>query len=93
MIVGVSAWQLSLPGAQSLKQKRMVVRSLKDRIRKKFNVSVAETDFQDVWTRAEITVAVVGTDTAFVDSVLDRIDDLIEDETRANITQSRRERW
>jgi len=93
MIIGVATWELQLPGAHSLKDKRMVVRSLKDRIRKKFNVSVAETDHQDTWTRCELTVATVGTDNAFVDSVLDRVDDLIEAETLAIISNTRRERW
>jgi uncharacterized protein len=93
MIIGVCTWQILLPGAHSLKEKRMVVRSLKDRIRGKFNVSVSETAFQDVWQRAEITVAIVGTDTAFVDSVLSKIDGLIGAEGRAMITDVSRELW
>ena len=71
----------------------MVVRSLKDRIGGKFNVSVAETAFQDVWQRAEITIALVGTDTAFVDSVLTKINRLIDSDGRAMITDTRRELW
>ena len=93
MIVGVCTWDLLISGAHSLKEKRMVVRSLKDRISGKFNVSVAETAFQDIWQRAEITIAVVGTDTAFVDSVLSKVDQLVEAEDRAMITDTRRELW
>jgi uncharacterized protein len=44
----------------------MVVRRLKDRLRSKFNVTVAETDHQEVWQRAEISVAIVGSDEPYV---------------------------
>lgn len=63
----------------------MVVRSLKDRIRHKFNVSVAETRHQDSWTRAEITVALVATDQRFADSVMSKVDNLMEKDGRALI--------
>lgn len=85
MVVGVNTWELSLPGCASLKDKRMVVRSLKDRIRHRFNVSIAETRHQDVWTRAELTVALVATDGRFADSVLAKVDQLVEDDGRAVI--------
>ena len=54
-----------LPNAQSLKDKRMVVRRVKDRLRSKFNVSVAETAHQDLWQRAEISVATIASDEAY----------------------------
>ncbi|MGD2067207.1 MAG: DUF503 domain-containing protein [Gemmatimonadota bacterium] len=91
MVIAVGSWQLSLPGCRSLKDKRMVIRSLKDRIRKRYNVSVAETGQQDVWTRGELTVALVAGDRAMADSVLDRLDDFVEDERRVVITGTRRE--
>jgi len=90
MVVGSISWQLSLPGCGSLKEKRTVVRSLKDRIRNRFNVSVAETDHQDVWTRAEISVALVATDGRFADSVLDKVDDFVDREARAIVMKTRR---
>lgn len=85
MVVVVSSFRLSLPGCGSLKEKRMVIRSLKDRIKHRFNVSVAETQDQDVWTRAEITVALVATDQRFADSVMSKVDDLMEKDGRAII--------
>jgi len=84
-------WELSLPGCSSLKEKRMVVRSLKDRIRPRFNVSIAETDLQDVVRRAEITVALVADGRSRADSVLDRIDAYIERDGRALPVGVRRE--
>ena len=91
MVVGVHTWRLSLPGCRSLKEKRMVVRSLKDRIRHRFNASVAETGDQDVWTRGRITVAIVVSDRAMADSVLDKIDRFVEEDGRALIAGVERE--
>ncbi len=75
-------------GAQSLKTKRSVVRSLKERLRSRFNVSVAETAHQDVWQRAEITACVVATDRRRAQSVLDKADRLVESDGRARIIDS-----
>jgi hypothetical protein len=85
LVVGVIRWQLSIPGCRSLKEKRRVVKSLKERVRNRFNVSVAETDHQDVWTRAELTVAVVAGDRRQADSMLDRVDQFVESDGRALI--------
>ena len=77
MIVGTLRLSILIRGSRSLKEKRQVVKSLKDRIRNKFNVSVAETDFQDVWQRAELGVSAVGTDAKFVSSVLSSVVDFV----------------
>lgn len=69
----------------------MVIRSLKDRIRHRFNVSVAETGDQDVWTRGQITVAVVAGDRAMADSVIDTVDRFVEEDGRALIAGVDRE--
>ena len=61
---------IHIPHAQSLKDKRMVIRSLKDRLRSKFNVSIAETDHQDLWQRAMLSVATVGSDEAYARQTL-----------------------
>lgn len=91
MVVLVMSWELSIPGAGSLKEKRMVVRSMKDRMRNKFNVSVAETDFHDTWSRAELTVALVASDRRRADSVGDSVDKFVAGERRAVITGSQRD--
>ena len=90
-VVGLIRWQLSIPGCHSLKEKRMVVRSLKDRIRHRFNVSVAETAYQDVWTRAELSVAVVSEERAFADTVLDKVNQLVCSDTRALVSATQRD--
>jgi uncharacterized protein YlxP (DUF503 family) len=74
MVVGVRSWELHLPGAHSLKEKRAVLKSMKDRLHNQFNVSVAETAHHDVWQRAELTVALVATDRRQADAVLSAVD-------------------
>src|SRR5260370_33505931 len=69
-------WELHLPACQSLKDKRTIVKSLKDRMHNRFNVSVAETGHQDLWQRAGLTAAVVSTDRRHAESVLREADQL-----------------
>ena len=71
--IGVLQFTLDIPHVTSLKDKRRVVKGLKDRIRHRFNVSVAEVDFQELWQRSAIGVAAVGTDGAFVTEVLGKV--------------------
>lgn len=73
MIVGTLKIRLVLRESHSLKDKRRVLKSLKDTLSNKFNISVAETDEQDVWQTAEIGVAAVGSDGQFVQSVLTNV--------------------
>ncbi|HKY34196.1 MAG TPA: DUF503 domain-containing protein [Candidatus Polarisedimenticolia bacterium] len=58
MIVGVCTLAIHLPLARSLKDKRQIVKSLKDRLRR-HNVSVAEVDCQDLWQRTVLGIAAV----------------------------------
>ncbi len=69
---------LHIPGSNSLKSKRLVLRRLKDRIRNKFNVSVAEVDDFDLWQRATLGIAVVSNDGNFGQQVISGVIDLIE---------------
>ena len=91
MVVASQTWELALPGCSSLKEKRSVVRSLKDRLQAKFRISVAETGLQDVHTRAEISVALVATDRRFAETVLDKADRLVEGNGRAVVVDVRRD--
>ncbi len=73
MIIGVVTARISIPGARSLKDKRSVLRSLKDRILNKMNVSVAEVGSQDQWQYSEMAFVTVGASSEIVQS---RISDL-----------------
>ena len=77
MVVGILQVDLSIPGADSLKSKRMVLRSLKDRIRREFNVSIAEVADNDQWQSASLAIAVVSNDRRFANQVLSKVVDLI----------------
>ena len=74
--VGLLTLSLYIPGSGSLKGRRAVVKSLKDRIRAKFNVSVAEIDDEELWQRATIAVACVSGDGAYANETLNRVVDL-----------------
>jgi uncharacterized protein len=69
-------WELHLEGCHSLKDKRHILRSLKDRLRQ-FNVSVAETDHNDLWQRAELSVCVVSNERGHAEDVLRQADRLV----------------
>lgn len=60
MPVAVARFDLRIPGARSLKQKRHVVKTLTAALRQRFSLSVAEVDHHDLWQRAAIAVAAVG---------------------------------
>ncbi|MFQ5354009.1 MAG: DUF503 domain-containing protein [Thermodesulfobacteriota bacterium] len=91
MVVGLCLITLRLHGNTSLKGKRSIVKSIKDKVRGHFNVSIAEVDMQDVLQRAEIGLAAVGNDRAFINSVIDKAIRKIEGLNRAEIIESRLE--
>ena len=68
--IGVLTLELRFEYAHSLKEKRHVLQSLKDRLRHKFNVAVAEIDFQDLWQRSAIAVVTVSSDRENAEKVL-----------------------
>ena len=91
MVVASQTWEFTLPGCSSLKEKRSVIRSLRDRLRAKFNVSVAETALQDVLSRAEVSIALVSNDGRLVESILDKTDHFVESHVQAGIVRVTRE--
>src|SRR6201996_467646 len=72
--VGVLTLELRLDDAHSLKDKRQTVKSLKDRLRSKFNVAVAEIDHQESWQRGLIAAVTVSPDQAFAEQVLQSVE-------------------
>ena len=74
-VVGVLTLELRLEGSHSLKDKRNVVQSLKDRLRNKFNVAVAEIDSQDLWQRATVAAVTVSSSHVFAEKVLRSVED------------------
>ena len=70
MFVGVLRLSFHLPGARSLKDKRQVVRSFRDRVRARLDVSIAEVEHMDLHQRATFGVAVVSNDATVCDELL-----------------------
>jgi uncharacterized protein YlxP (DUF503 family) len=77
MIVGLCTVELYLPDSQSLKAKRQVLLSVKDRVRDRFNVSIAEVGDQDLWQKAVLGIACVANERKHVNQVLDQVVNLI----------------
>jgi len=89
MVVGLLEMDLYLPATSSLKEKRGILRSLKDRIRSKFNVSVAETDNNDLWQRAQLGIVVVTNSSGNANSILSKVIKLVEKEKRIQLLDYR----
>ena len=73
MPIGLLTLEIHILDAQSLKDKRQVLRSLKDRLRAHYNVSVAELEHQDVWQRSRVGVVTIASDPAFLEKSLAEI--------------------
>lgn len=80
-----------IPAAQSLKDKRMVIKSLKDKIRLKFNVSVAQLDTDDKWQYAILGIVMVGNDNRYIDGCMQSLVSFIESFPQLNICEHRLE--
>ncbi len=78
-IIGLLTIELHFPEAQSLKAKRMVVKSIKDRLRRRFNVAVAETGYLELWQRAELAAVSVSGTRSILESELEAISRELED--------------
>jgi uncharacterized protein YlxP (DUF503 family) len=77
MFVGVLRLTLHLPEPGSLKSKRHLLRSAIDRVKARFNVSIAEVAENDLWQKSVVGVAAVGNDHAFVNETLDKVADFV----------------
>ena len=70
MVVGLLHVELHVPGARSLKDKRSVVKSLRDQLRGRFNVAVAELDANEKWQRATVGIGALGDERAYVEGLV-----------------------
>jgi uncharacterized protein len=77
MFIGVCTIDMHIPQSGSLKTKRHSLKSIKDRIRSRFNVSVAEVDDNDLWQKASLAVAAVSNDKSHLNQTLDHVLNLV----------------
>lgn len=73
MTIGVLRLDLLIPMSRSLKDKQRALKGIKDRLRNRYNCSVAEVEYKDSWGRARLAVCVIGDDSRFVNTQLDEI--------------------
>ncbi|WP_456381998.1 DUF503 domain-containing protein [Persephonella sp.] len=78
MIIGSIVFEFYIPHSGSLKEKRMVVRSVKEKLKSKFNVSVSEVGNQELWQSAQIAVVTVAPDKKQVEKVIQNIINFVE---------------
>ena len=79
MVIGAGKVVLRIPESQSLKGKRHIIRKIKDKIRNRFNISIAEVDDQDLWQVTSIGFTTVSNDRRIVQSTLDQVVNMVED--------------
>lgn len=91
MFIGILKITIFISDAQSLKDKRKVLRRLRDILRNKFNISIAEVGDLNLWQRATLGIAIVGNDAGFTDSVVNSIAQLIRAENNCEIINEIRE--
>ena len=84
--VALGTVELHLPGVDSLKGKRHIVKALKDRVRVRFEVAVAEVDHHDAWQRATLAVACVSHDSRHAESVVSKAVAFIEATVDGRVT-------
>ena len=89
VILGLCTIELFIADSQSLKDKRKVLLSLKDKLQQKFNLSVAEVEEQDMWQKAVLALACVANDSRHVNQVLDQALNLIRSNPAVAVVQSR----
>ena len=87
MVVGVSVCELHLPGVRSLKGKRKIVKSLVERLYRRYRVSIAETEHHDLHQRAEVAIAAVGRREQEVERLLEDLRSIFEAEPEAFVTR------
>ncbi|HET6618040.1 MAG TPA: DUF503 domain-containing protein [Gemmatimonadota bacterium] len=83
--VGYSVFDIHIQNVHSLKEKRFVLRSVKDRIAQKFNVAVSETGYQDKWQRCELAVAAVAGERRSVERTLEGVRAMLDGEPELRV--------
>jgi uncharacterized protein len=86
--VALGLVELHLPDVESLKGKRHVLKGLKEKVRARFEVSVAEVDHQDLWQRATLALAYVSADARHANEVVTKAMDFIEDNVEGQVLET-----
>lgn len=85
MVVAIGTFEMHFPEVHSLKEKRHILRSLIDRVKAKFNASIAEVENNDLWQRATIGVSMVANDRVLLQQMAQKIEDILGDHSQVEI--------
>lgn len=88
MLIGLLQLELRIAGSHSLKDKRQVIQSLIEQVRRRLNLSVAEVGHQDAWQSATLGVACVANERRFLDEVMSKAEQFFECDPRIEIVES-----
>ena len=88
MVVAIGTFEMHFPEVHSLKEKRHILRSLIDRVKAKFNASIAEVANNDLWQRGTIGVAMVANDRLLLQQMAQKIDEILDYAKRLNESQA-----
>jgi uncharacterized protein YlxP (DUF503 family) len=86
-LVGLLTVEFRIPESHSLKEKRRVLSSLKERLEHRFNISLAEVDYQDKWQHCQLAAACVSNDGRQIESTLSHVLDLLSADPRVELTR------
>lgn len=88
MVIGLLSLEIHFPYSQSLKDKRKELNSLKGRIRQKYNVALAELDYQDTWQRTKLGIVTLNSRPAVVENILAKILRDVENHVNGDILKA-----
>jgi uncharacterized protein YlxP (DUF503 family) len=91
MVIGILELSLRIDRSHSLKEKRMIINSLKDRLRNNFNIAVSETDSQDKWQTAQLGIVTVNADKKYANRLLSKVIDFLHGFPEAELLDYRME--
>jgi len=77
VIVGIMVLDLHSNSSHSLKEKRQIVSSMKEKLKKKWNISLIESDYQDLWQKIQIAIAMMANSKTIVEKAFDQIENFI----------------
>ncbi len=88
MSVGLLLLDCYMPESQSLKDKRRILTSLEERLRRQFNIAVAEVEYQDQWQRAQLAIVMVNTNWRMLQSSMSKLTEYVDRDRRVEITNT-----
>lgn len=91
MIIGICQIDILIFEANSLKEKRHVLKSIIERLKSRFNISVSEVDYHELWNRASVGISVVSNEKIYCEMVIDKVIKFIDNDERVEIVSSNKE--